>query len=320
MKNSKSACLISLALTLFFCVSVMFTGCNNGRIDADASSVPTHIPADKFTEPTIEPTVEPNDDPAVYSHIQLEEGVSVICDIDMNGIDDEVRYDDLSAYMDSYIAAYRITINLGSESGEAQVFTQTHTFANVNLATVAIVECDPNDGRLEVIACYAFDSDNYITYAYRVTADGNAISESHIDAGLCGGEAKLYFENGALNMFVRTDILGTTDVFCQYTIDSDGFKLISEYYSYAPNVPVGVIAAFTANAVNEDGTIEEFVLTPGMTIVPLQTDCRSYVLVKIPDGRNAVISIEFPGDTSFPYINGQPQHDFLDVHYVGKLY
>lgn len=320
MSNTKFFRLIALAAALILVMGVLFTGCKPGNGDptaapseapsntAPASGESTADPTEKLTE---EPSSAPTE-PDGQSLNMLEEGQIFVCDLDFNGTDDEVSY--VINEIDEYDSSVTVTIKL---NGETFTYDEIHYAYEVN---AAVIDCDSSDSRLEVVLCYAHDSGDYDTVAFRVDDDG-AIAVHTLFAGFAGmvdGSNSPIIADGRISMMMSHDILATTYLYADYTITSDGFERVSDCFTYPETVePVKVINEMPISIINEDGTTTDTTLAVDKTVTPIETDAATYVRVITSDGDTAIIHIHFDEESSFiPMIGDNVQHYYLDVLYA----
>jgi|GEM_PF-2430965 hypothetical protein len=268
----------------------------------------TEPPETDYPEPVI-----PDD----YYYQLLEKNVPVKCDIDFDGLEDEITF------VVENDEVYTVRIVLGSDPGNP--YTDTFPEEDVYYGICFINDSDRYDGRMEVICSYEFSSDDVEARAYRVNEDGRTIEcfakygyiEPIDDDGL------IYARDGQFYVYCRTEIFGTNSVYNLFQITEDGFEeqgaayYFNEYYDDdGTQIGVCAISDFTVILVDDNGDPQgEATVREGSDIYPVETDLESYAIVRLEDGSYARIDIELVDDWH-PYINGQPQEELLSIIYA----
>lgn len=277
----------------------------------DVSATPEETePA--YTDKPVE-TSDPNV-PSDYFYANLEENVPFTCDLDFDGIDDTVI---LVADEQRYGTQYSMQFTLGINPNN----TISLDFDMESYYCKAfITDSDRFDSRLDVITCFGYDSDDYTTCLYRVDKTGYSIDyfeESAMVIPISCVDDETYAKDGQFNLGYRTEILGTTTVSILCEAGANGFKhAVDQYYYSESSIPVNVIAEVSVETIDDEGNANgECTLKAGEKVVPLETDCATYVVIRLENGDRARIKIELH-DGWCPYINGQPQESYFEVIYA----
>ena len=118
--------------------------------------------------------------------------------------------------------------------------------------------------------------------------------------------------------------LGTTDVDAYYTVTAEGFKLVSDYYTY-PVYEDGyrdleLVKELELELVDENciPTGEKITVPVGSVITPYSTDLESWVCVKLTDGRIGRAEVTFTsGEYEWGiYLNGILQDEYAQIPYA----
>ena len=317
---------------------------------------PTEAPSEEpAEEPTEEPSEEPTEEPTAVTGIAdyitlLVNNEPFKVDLDFDGIEDTVLY--AQSAIDEYEYYTRITIELGNDNGEDPFLYEVKYSYGVS---AWVMDCDPEDSRLDVVVTYCQDSDDWTSAAFRVNGAGTDI-DSFVDyCGIMMTENYNYSSEEGFPVIARTDILGTHDVDAYYTVTAEGFKLASPYYTYPMYedgyMDLELIREMELDLVGEDKghtsiligfgetgqealrylyefgsfvgedmqpTGEKVTLAVGNTITPYATDLESWVCVKLEDGRigRAEVSPAAGEDEWGYYINGVLQDEYAVIPYA----
>ena len=278
--------------------------------DGSPAASASFVPSDVFTpEPSFMPTPEPLDVSRGYA---LSNGVPLSIDLDSDGIPDTVLF---TCDEGKYDNNYTVVITLGSDTADPY----TYPFENAYEGFALIADCSAQDGRLEVIACYSYDSNDSSVVAYRVSPDGKDMEVYTALAYLGHDDEGFYVNDGLFVLEIRTDIFGTNYVTGSYTVSEKGFILISSAYTYPESwfSPLTVINDMPAKSLNENGEPDkDIVIKKGTELIPCVSDLSSYVIVTLRDGSRAYVEIETRDDDWSAYICGQPQDHYMRVPYA----
>lgn len=291
----------------------------NTQQTGDATPSPTEPVQTTDAPDTSAPETDPPE-PAIpddYYYQLLEENVPVKCDIDFDGLEDEITF----VVEDGEI--YTVRIVLGSDPQNP--YTDTFPDDDVYAGICFINDSDRYDGRMEVICCYDYSSDDVEARAYRVNEDGRTIEcfskYAYVDA--IDDDGLIYARDGQFYMACRTEIFGTNSVYNLFQVTENGFEeqgaayyFYEYYYDDGTQIGVCAISDFTVILVDDNGDPQgEATVREGSDIYPVETDLESYAIVRLEDGSYARIDIEIVDDWH-PYINGQPQEELLSIIYA----
>ena len=310
--------------------------------DAPATEAPEEATAEPTEEPTAEPTeepAEPTDDPlenAVHfgegNFTPLDLDIPMLVDLDGDGADDTVliQKDELRRnedYVEYYVS---VTITLASMPDEPFETRIERCYDGA----AAVVDCDPDDARREVIFSYDMESNDYVTYAWRVNAEGSAVDT--FTAGMMFGVDN-YFYDGfpegytfdpeeGLPCEKRTEILGTFYVEGRFTVTEEGIEDITEMYAYPEIIHDEFIIGrltlereLTLTNLDDDlNELEEVTLPVGTVLFQKYTDCESWVIVEGEDGTlyKASVRIVETDDEWGIYINDINQDELAVIAYA----
>ena len=315
---------------------LLFAACNTAPDDKDAAGAaePTQADAETATEapvqtdepeateeplPTEEP--EPTEEPIELPYnevVPFDEELSI--DLDGDGKDERVFIETVPSTEYEYDFFYNIRIY--EEGEEEPAFVHEIEYASYEAYALA-VDNGTEDGKKALLFCRWFDSDDYETCVIRPLDEGGFDA---IDAdGYFPDPENIRdcFADGYLAIYYRTEILGTGSVYTRSRLCGEGFESVDGLYYYPGSEAEGsdlrfisVIAPLPVT-VNDEGTGESYGMTatPGSYVAPLYTDMATFVCVKLSSGETALIFFS-DYDSFIPYIDGQPQHYYLDVLYA----
>lgn len=300
--------IFSIILALVLVLSLV--GCVKPGVDP--TSDPTETPADNTTE---EPTEEPTPEPVVGIPdfcVELDTKSSNKYDIDFDGVDDQIDFVWAAAneYGDKN---YEITVK--TAAGAKQIYEPGICYD----LYAWLIDCDPTDGRMELLISYVFDSDDWCTYALRLNDEKTGFRSFTNGYEIDSEIVSWFTSEGGFPVIDRTDILGTSSISGFMTINAEGFAVISDEYLYLGDSELKLKKEFTLNLVNDDGSVgEEITLKKGDKISPYSTDNSSFVKVLLPDGSLGIISVELVNtDTEWGiYVNGVLQDLIADIPYA----
>ena len=342
----KKLIVLTIALVLILCLA----GCTSPKIDPSAD--PTEVPAEEPTEapteaptevPTEEPTPEPTEEPtpepteaptpeptALPTEVPveltpLEEGdyyaeirpdQPFIVDLDGDGQDDIGL---ISTRMeDDYYTAYEVIITTAARPDEPYRFDAGLGWGFYG----AVLDFDPSNPQKEIVFNYDQEDGDYSTYGIRWKDDGSGF-EMFTDFIEIVGEMSFFdgtpegfvfrAEEG-LPMYRRTEILGTHFVKNYMTLDSEGFRLMSDTFTYEYEVKLKLKK--TLELTDEKG--KTFKVKKGEYIFAHSTDRETWVAVTTADGRygSAEITFEDPEDRFPILINGIEQDEYANMPYA----
>ncbi|MCR5808587.1 MAG: PT domain-containing protein [Clostridiales bacterium] len=313
-KKIKAAAFLAALIML---VSV-FAACGKKPAPAEPTAEPTEAVTEAPTaapteEPTEEPTEVPTEEPTeeIDRFAELTPGEEARFDIDGDGLADVILF---TAEEQEYDTAYTISIRLGNGVEYHRDFSGACYYG-----VAFVTDCDPGDERCEVLVCIGSESSDYDTVALRVNADRTKVEEFE-KGGSSIYDIEPLDEHGML-MFLRTDLLGTTEVLGYYTVTDEGFKPVSEEFNFVSDwlEPRKVTVEFKAHLIDENGERgDEVTVLPGDTVKPLFSDLETWVKAALSDGTVVVIDFEYVNtDTEYGYyIGGVNQDDLMEIPYA----
>lgn len=279
--------------------------------DATEAVDATDEPVDATDEPvdaTDEPVVTPEPEERPFCEvIPLDAAHSI--DLDGDGADETVL---ITSTPDEYDDEYSITVTPGRE-GDAG-FSERIGLGYECYAMA--IDSGMGDGSRAVLICYWCDSDDPFTHMLRAGDDGYELIETFGYFYDPTESVDNCFENGNLCIATRTDILGTQDVHTEVRLTENGYESIDGVYFYPSynDRSIAVIADMPATIIDEStGEGSGITVFRGDSVVPLRTDMETYAVVRLSSGQE--VYIFFDDFDYIPYINGRPQHDYLDVFY-----
>lgn len=289
-------------------------GCKHG---VEPAVEPTEVPAE-VTEAPVEPTeapADPTQEPAGFDFAVIRRDEPLSVDIDGDGLEDTV----LISTDESSEFGFTFTVKITRASGEEY----THSIKNeVYELNALAADFDPDDGRVEIVVGYEYDSNDYSTDAFRVKDDGSEVELFESGLGFSMEDGFVFDRQNGVIMDMRTDILGTHDVSAAFAVTATGFTLLSDSYSY-PEFDDGwgkltLKKDLELTLVNEDGSLgEKFTAPAGSVIAPFTTDLETYVTVKLDDGRVGRAEVEVKtGDEWGILLNGVFQDEYADIPYA----
>ncbi len=293
------AIFLTLLMTLCMCV-----GCADKSGDPTVSD-PSNVPAEATDSPS--PSVETPAPTDEFTSVEIVPDTTLEADIDGDGLADAI-FLDYAAY-DEYSASYTLSITLG-KSPESTYTDDTFSDA-YSLIFASVIDCDSTDSRREIVLNYNYSSDDTALFAYRVNADGVTIDRFAEEAYVHG------YQDGILTYSIDSTILGSCGLKADYTIDADGFKMLSDAYTwvYAPTL---IVIAELPVTIVDDADNSQYASTaiPGSTVTPIETDGQSYIYVSLSTGENAYIYIAVGETSSLIYIDNQLQDHYFDLVYA----
>ena len=171
------------------------------------------------------------------------------------------------------------------------------------------------DGNAELYFCGDIGSDDYQTYVYRMV-------DGQVQRTELWGYVEYTDGQGRVRMETWIDVLGTWGAACWYAL-SDGFTFAraSDYAIYQyPGMrgDRGLILArggLPAVPAREGGISE---LPVAARLLPIETDCSSYVVCELDSGEPVRIELALMEETWEWYIDGVPESDwFAELLYAG---
>lgn len=309
-----------------------FTGCG-GTVGEHETLAPskdaqhTILPA-AGADPTAEPeetpvlTAEVTADPLVFETggkdfcCALKPGELKYFDIDKDGKGDAVLFE---TNLNGDEGAYSLTVTL---AGKPETPFHYSTWGYDGRAWV--VDSDPNDDRLEIICCDDGPSGDPSGVAIRLRDDGSEFSQFEI-GGIRNlnnaGEFDFSSENGFETIY-ETVLFGTNFPDARIRITSSGIKLLTKGYMYPAERSYVLKRDMKARILNDDGSDgEKYTIPVNTEITPVYSDDydedATYIVVRIPDGRLAKVSVESGEEGAGWYIDGVDQYSYADFPMEG---
>lgn len=312
----KKPVLTALLATL---AALMLTGCtprqeaaNGSKVTAspDIAQMQTSNPT---AEPTTEPTAEPTEAPKSLDSlpVEVDSNQMINTDIDFDGIMDTILFEKEDRGYDEWDC--KLTVTRGANGTEPFVYE----ISRGKGVRLIIIDCDKTDSRLDMLLCWDQGSDDRASLICRVNEDASGMFTE--EGGYYFSISESGLKDGEFTAAFYSDILGTQWFCTPATVDNDGIKFLDGYrFSGSDDywmTEQSLSREMTVKIVNSDGSIGEEVAVPaGEHIVPLITDCETYVDIRIPDGRTGRLGLMFKGD-SFPgiYLNDIAQDDYFSA-------
>ena len=336
--------------------ALMLFGCANGKTPAEATpaptaeaSAPTEAPTPEPTaaptaEPTPEPTAEPTPKPTPIPGeadlcIPLDTKGTTQADIDFDGRPDIFEF------------FSRAVEGCDAPSYELIVRTAAGAQYDLDLSVCDeiyawIVDCDPTDGRAEVIVTSRYITDDWATCGLRLDPYKSAFK--YYDEAFGVSMAFSFTSEGGLAVLNKTTILGPRKLSARATLDDDGFRLLTEGWDYIDNasfilkqkIKVQLVNDDRSHVrdkslrlpddlktmdvnghggvVNDDGSLGDTVsVKSGKKLTPLSTDGESWVTVLLPDGSTGRMTVEIKEgpDEWGVFLNGKDQDTIAYLPY-----
>lgn len=314
---------------LFVLLVLSLTACT-ASLPSPASPAPSEQAEDVTPEPT-ENTPEPTEtipDPTVdivtgqkdfYALVEPNSAITV--DLDFDGKLDTVSFftGEKNEY-DEYESTITIKEGTGAESEfKIERAYETH---------LIVLDCDDTDSRLDIVACWCQESDDWSARGFRISETGSGVTTYEGGFGfVLPADYDFHSEQG-FRVFTRADVLGTYDLDVYYTLTADGFKSTDDLYLYPiydNNYEPNLVLERELEVELLDGEPYDFVKTGetysipvGTTIYPLCTDLATYVIVRFDGGRYGTAELTvLDGEDEWGYlINGINQDEYGQIPYA----
>lgn len=311
---------VCIILSLLFALS--FAACAKKpdepapETTAEPTPEATEEPTPEATEePTPKPTPEPTPEPVRGIKdfcMELDTDSVNKCDIDFDGVDDSVIF--RSAVAD----------DAGSKNYEITILTfkgATHVIELDQVMNLRawIIDCDPEDGRMEVLICRSEDAYSY-TLGMRLNDGFNGFTGYPSAMGVDTEITQKFTSEGGFPVIDSTLVFGTWDISGFAAITKDGFTVLSDEFFYSGDASFKLKRDITVELVNEDGSIgEEITVKKGEKIAPYSTDNESFVKVVLPDGRIGRMNVRIVDtpDAWGIYLNDVRQEYIANISYGG---
>ncbi|MBR3487406.1 MAG: hypothetical protein IKH31_07565 [Clostridia bacterium] len=306
--------------------ALMLFGCANGKTPAEVTpaptaeaAAPTEAPTAEPTEaPTAEPTPKPTAEPTPKPTpipgeadlcIPLDTKGTTQADIDFDGRPDIFEF------------FSRAVEGCDAPSYELIVRTAAGVQYDLDLSVCDeiyawIVDCDPTDGRAEVIVTSRYITDDWATCGLRLDPYKSAFK--YYDEAFGVSMAFSFTSEGGLSVLNKTTIWGPRKLSARATLDDDGFRLLTEGWDYIDNAPFILKQKIKVQLVNDDGSLGDTVsVKSGKKLTPLSTDGESWVTVLLPDGSTGRMTVEIKEgpDEWGVFLNGKDQDTIAYLPY-----
>ncbi|MBO4384684.1 MAG: hypothetical protein J5854_04615 [Clostridia bacterium] len=297
---------------------------------AATAAAPTDAP-EVTLAPSEEPTGDPNETeapPADPSFVRiLEPGVALGADLDGDGLEDSVMItrEAISEWGDY---EYVLKILLGADPENTYVYVVEYCYE----CSACVLDCYPDDGRMEVLISYVHSSNDWTTVAFRVINDGGLIDDFTEYFGVTEEAMRAFTTEDGFEITEQTDVFGTRMLHARMKITYRGFFMVSQDYTYVwdydadPDTDeywdITLIAPLEVEIVNDEGIVQGAYTVPvGTRIIPVQTNLDDYVIIKLPDGRLGRVQLEIRswevyGDNFGIFINGRKQDEYAKMFYA----
>ena len=308
--------------------ALMLFGCANGKTPAEATpaptaeaAAPTEAPTGEPTEaPTAEPTPEPTAEPTPTPTpipgeadlcIPLDTKGTTQADIDFDGRPDIFEF------------FSRAVEGCDAPSYELIVRTAAGAQYDLDLSVCDeiyawIVDCDPTDGRAEVIVTSRYITDDWATCGLRLDPYKSAFKYYDEAFGVSMALEDSFTSEGGLAVLNKTTIWGPRKLSARATLDDDGFRLLTEGWDYIDNASFILKQKIKVQLVNDDGSLGDTVsVKSGKKLTPLSTDGESWVTVLLPDGSTGRMTVEIKEgpDEWGVFLNGKDQDTIAYLPY-----
>ena len=310
--------IISLLLALLAVVS--FASCGHTDHPTTPTAEPTEAPSQEPTaeptpEPTAEPTPEPTPEPILgYTDLLIildTEGTNK-ADIDLDGRDDTITFFPSEPNENGEI---KYTVMVRTSTG----VTHESSLSYYSSFAAYIVDCDPTDGKLELLYSGEFSTGDRSLDALRMNESKTQFKFYSIARGVSPEIEEGFSSEKGFPVLWKTLVLGLKQLKGYMTLTDEGFVLVSDGYEYVDLTPIKLLKKMNVNLLNKDGSLgEEVSVAKDNNLVPLTTDGESFVTVQLPDGRTGYMTVEIvDNETEWGiYLNGKLQDDYFKVLYM----
>lgn len=320
------SCILVLVLSLALCA------CKTSPSAPANTDEPATEPAEQTAEPTAEaeaptdePSEAPTDEPANGAddfYALLEKDVPFTCDLDFDGADDEILVTEQAT--DEYgDFASTVKITRGGSKAEPYEFKVDYSYG----VNVWVMDCDPEDSRLNIIVSYEQDSSDWTTAALRLNADGSDYDVFEYYCGVALPADYDYDHEQGFPGFESTDLFGTYFMDGYYTVGPDGIVSADNVFMYPvyedPDIQPELMLERDLDVEIVDSetyepTGESYTVPSGAAIRPFMTDLATYAVVRLEDGRLGRVSVS-PANGEDQYgwfINGIHQDEYGQIPYA----
>ena len=314
--------IIFLALALTACTASVPTPAASPAPTEQAEG-PTPEPTEELPEPTEnipEPTVETVTGLKDF-YALVEPNSAVTLDLDFDGLADTVSF--FTSEKNEY-DEYESTITIKEGTGAESEFKIDRSYET----RLIVLDCDDIDSRLEIVACWVQDSDDWSARGFRISETGSGVTTYEGSFGFMLPEDYNFNSEQGFRVFTRADALGTYDFDVYYTLTADGFKSTDDLYlypiydnNYEPNLLLErelEVELLDGEPYDFVPTGETYTIPVGTTIYPFCTDLATYVIVRFDDWRFGMAELTpatGEGEWGY-YINGVDQDEYGQIPYA----
>ena len=290
------------------------------KVTEQAPETTPEATAEPTPEPTPIPTLSPV--PAELPEgtvtggadlcMELKSGETVSCDIDGDGLVDAVIFNKIDEGKNVF--HFIVTVTRGARP-DSPVSVDGWSYDG----GAWLVDCDPFDGRLEVL--YTDDGDSGDPSGRAVRVDASGETKVYSIPGVTIDEEHPFTSEKGFRTIAETWIMGTQFITACMRIGENGPELTDGGWRFE-EVYCGyeVLKELPVRLIGEDGEpeAEQTLIHEGETVKPILTDgcepsATTYVIVELEDGRLARIDTEFDAETYAVLINGANQFEYLDL-------
>lgn len=304
-----------IPILLAMALLTALTGCyrnNDGQYVVPTENV-LEIPS-RTPETTLRPSEPPSQEPLptltpVTMAMTLSPGVYETYDLNNDGTAERITIAETNRDDDAYTKDYVVAIDLKDR-------TYAHHINGAYACGFYLIDCDENDGRIELIASYEHDSDDHTTIAMRIDRLNESVCTFTIDGSLTPENAAAFDRTKILNILSRTDLFGTHILQCAMSIDEDGFYLTDEDKKFVTTDDewLKLKTTMVIIPIDTEQNAHPMILPAGNRVRPVSTDEMTYAIMSLTDGALFSIRIEFINtDEEYGYlIEGADQTSYFD--------
>lgn len=201
--------------------------------------------------------------------------------------------------------SYTLSIDFDGE-------TYTDSFTWLYDVSLYMGDIQFGDGSRELFLIGDIASTDYITYIYRLSAEGQ-ITRTEVE-----GIVRDVNGNGELGVETVVNVLGTYLANCTYQLLTDGSLVLSSPYSipqpdvYAEDRRLTLLQELHGALQEEDGEFVPVTLTASMRLLLFETDAESYVLLTGENGEVVRLEISFAEGEWTSRVNGIPEEECFE--------
>jgi hypothetical protein len=317
--------IISGILIAIFALAL--TACKAPVVAPEASDAPAATDEPAATDVPVvtdEPLVTEEPVTGIKDFFALVERDSAITlDLDFDGEEETVSF---FTTEDNEYGEFSATVTVSRGNNELGSFTVDGTY----LFRLIVLDCDETDSRLDIVASWAEESDDWSAKGLRITEEENVNGLDAFDGSFgfnLPADYDFHSEKG-FRVFTREDALGTYDLETYCTLTSDGFKSADGLYlfpiyetGYEPNLELVrelEVKLLSGEPYDFEETGETYTIPVGTTIYPLCTDLETYIILRFDGGRFGKAELApKTGEYEWGYlINGIDQDEYGQIPYA----